>query len=396
MRSTKQAGYIRPHRGWWELRYRERVGVGGEVKTVHRAYRLALVDAEHKTRASVRRLAEDFLERRNRQSVSPLTVTTLEDFYGRVYLPFIRENKRPSTIHGYRQIWDAYLKQRCGPAWLRDVRTYHIQAWLNQIAKECGLSKTTLQHIKHFLSGLFRHAAQQDYFDSSHANPVQLAMVPAKAPRGREGRAYSLEEINQMLRLLSEPAVTVVATAAYTGLRRGELQGLQWEDFQAAPDEDSLGGLRVTRSVWHGLVGEPKTEKSKAWVPVISQLAGVLESHRLAGGNPVSGPIFRNRLGRPLDLDGRLCREDIKPILEKAGVEWCGWHGFRRGLASNLNRLGIDDSVIQSIIRHSNLATTQDLYIKTASPDVVHAMERFSRSELCPTCAPATGARSPN
>lgn len=33
------------------------------------------------------------------------------------------------------------------------------------------------------------------------------------------------------------------------------------------------------------------------------------------------------------------------------------WHGFRRGLASNLNGLGVDDSAIQRILRHSNLAT---------------------------------------
>jgi hypothetical protein len=37
VRRAKQAGYIMRHRGWWVLRYRERVGVGGEVKTVQRA-----------------------------------------------------------------------------------------------------------------------------------------------------------------------------------------------------------------------------------------------------------------------------------------------------------------------------------------------------------------------
>ena len=34
----------------------------------------------------------------------------------------------------------------------------------------------------------------------------------------------------------------------------------------------------------------------------------------------------------------------MKVVLKKAGVDWMGWHGFRRGLASNLNRLGVDDS----------------------------------------------------
>jgi phage gp46-like protein len=58
MRKTNQAGYVMRHRGWWVLRYRERVGVGGKVETVQRAKRLVLIDAEHKTKASVRDLAK--------------------------------------------------------------------------------------------------------------------------------------------------------------------------------------------------------------------------------------------------------------------------------------------------------------------------------------------------
>ncbi|HVI10302.1 MAG TPA: tyrosine-type recombinase/integrase [Candidatus Binatia bacterium] len=42
-----------------------------------------------------------------------------------------------------------------------------------------------------------------------------------------------------------------------------------------------------------------------------------------------------------------------------------GWHAFRRGLATNLNRLGVDDSVIQRILRHSNVAMMQACYIQT-------------------------------
>jgi len=57
-------------------------------------------------------------------------------------------------------------------------------------------------------------------------------------------------------------------------------------------------------------------------------------------------------------------------------------------LASNLNRLGVDDSVIQRILRHSTVATTQNHYIKTASPDAIAAMEQFS-TLLSSTCAPS-------
>jgi integrase len=109
-------------------------------------------------------------------------------------------------------------------------------------------NETTLKHVKNLLSGVFRHAAQQGYFDG--ANPVKLAEIPALAPNGTETKPYSLEEIAAMLEVLSEPSATAVATAAFTELRLGELMGLTWESFEPAQDEELLGLLNVTRSVW--------------------------------------------------------------------------------------------------------------------------------------------------
>ena len=84
-----------------------------------------------------------------------------------------------------------------------------------------------------------------------------------------------------------------------------------------------------------------------------------------------------------LGLD--LNQKQMKNLLKRAGICWHGWHGFRRRLASNLNRLGVDDSVIQGILRHSTVATTQNHYIKTASPEAVAAMRQLSNALMCST-----------
>jgi integrase len=383
VQQRRQNGCITRRGGWWVLRYRQQVFVNGKVKTVMRSVRLAPVDAKHKTKASVRALAAEILAPLNRTSVSPLRVMTVGDFVEDVYLPFAEQQKRQSTYRGYEQIWDDYLKGTSASAWMREVKTYDVQAWLEGIARqphvkneqEYTLSKTTLKHVKHFLSGVFQHAAQQGYFDG--ANPVRLAEIPAFAPPGQEGRAYSLEEIGQMVKVLPELAATVVETAAYTGLRLGELRGARWEYYEPPQDEESLGLLHVMNSVWRSHVGNPKTERSKAPVPVIRQLADRLRAHWIACRRPATGPIFANSLGKPLDLDA-LYRRQMKDVLKKAGVEWVGWHGFRRGLASNLNRLGVDDSVIQAILRHSDVSVTQRCYIKTVPPDAVAAMRQLS------------------
>jgi integrase len=56
--------------------------------------------------------------------------------------------------------------------------------------------------------------------------------------------------------------------------------------------------------------------------------------------------------------------------------EWHGWHAFRRGLATNLHQMGVDDLTIQAILRHSNVTVTQKCYIKTASKETQEAMQK--------------------
>jgi Phage integrase family len=160
---------------------------------------------------------------------------------------------------------------------------------------------------------------------------------------------------------LSRTAIRLVKRHAHLSRnqRRGQGRHAQWRQHSRAR------------------VGNPKTERSKAPVPVIRQLADRLQAHWIACGRPAKGPIFANSLGKPLDLDA-LYRRQMKDVLERAGVEWVGWHGFRRGLASNLNRLGVDDSVIQAILRHSNVSVTQRCYIKTVPPDAVAAMRQLA------------------
>jgi integrase len=57
--------------------------------------------------------------------------------------------------------------------------------------------------------------------------------------------------------------------------------------------------------------------------------------------------------------------------------EWHGWHGARRGLGTNLNRLGVADTLIQRILRHADVATTQAYYIKPDSEDGRLAMAKL-------------------
>jgi integrase len=180
----------------------------------------------YRSKKSVRTLADEFLEPFNRGMITPQSSIMLKDFVETRYLPFVETNKRPSTYRGYQNMWKRYLLEH-GEIALRDFRTMDGEDLLSVIASEEELTCTTLAHIKAFLSGVFRYAKRQGVINSE--NPMRDVMLPkAKAPG--ETYAYSLEEINSALSILAEPAAAVVATAAFTGARKGEIRGMLWEN----------------------------------------------------------------------------------------------------------------------------------------------------------------------
>ena len=96
----------------------------------------------------------------------------------------------------------------------------------------------------------------------------------------------------------------------------------------------------------------------------------------------------------PSGLIARIPTDDSLP-------RWHGFHGFRRGLGTNLKRLGVDLKTIQEILRHAHIATTADIYVKEVSEQAVEAMERLERhvdGELskAPKLSPALAYSAPN
>jgi integrase len=364
----KEVNLYRKGRLWLLRYYDSEFAPDGSVRRVQKTKKLAEIGMECPGKTAARQLAREFLESINLARKTPESVMTLIRFTEDRYLPFVEEHKRISTFHGYRNTWRRYLKPR-GDIVLREFRTADGEGILESIAKEHKLTSTTLAHIKAFLSGIFRYAKRQGVINSE--NPMRDVVLPKGKPAG-ETYAYSLEEITQMLKVLPEPASTITAVAAFTGVRKGELRGFLWENYDGQQ-------VLISQSFWRGHALEPKTRESRAPVPVIAQLARILDLHRCVSGNPGCGVMFASQAGKPINLDA-LARDVIVPLVTKAGVRWHGWHAFRCGLATNLHRLGVPDKVIQRILRHSNVAVTQSCYIKTADSDAMAAMQQFERS----------------
>jgi integrase len=385
----KQSGQIIRIGNRWYVRFWERRNIDGKLERKRVTHQLGTVTTRSKRApADIVTEAERHMATVNAGSITADRIVTIGAFVESVYLPWIEMHKRPSTVKGYKDIWGDHLKPYCANVWLKDARTYLVQGWLNEIGKK-SLSRNTLKHIKSVISAIFTLAKQQDYFQGE--NPSRDTMTNPTATEPEETHAYTLDEVQTILSLLPEPAATAFAVAAFMGLRHGEIQGLLWENYGG-------GEIHISRSIWNGHVTAPKTRKGRAPVPVIPHLAGRLEMHRLRSGNSQTGPIFANSVGKPMNMNNVLQRL-ILPALNRCEVcrkaeadhakaghdykrdasipEWYGWHAARRGLGSNLYRLGVSDMVIQRILRHANVSTTATYYIKTAAGDVRDAMAKL-------------------
>ncbi len=387
-----QAGYVFRKGNSWFVRYRESYVEGGEVVRKQSCKRLCDVATEHARLKNppeeVLEQAEEFLAPINNGRLPAGKNVLLGEFVDHVYFVNKEGELRASTLHGYKQRWRSLLAPRCKNIRLREFDTPTAQ----RVLKECapGQVKSTLHHLKNLLSGIFRHAIQQGYHPGP--NPIRETSVP-RAPVAKETYAYSLSEELKMIRVLPEPARTMVALASFGGLRRGELVGTEWPNYTG--DE-----IWVEQSVWEGIADEPKTSKSKAPVPVIGPLQQMLDAHKVRCGNPTTGPMFATMDRKKPLRPGNVVNRQILPVLNACCCgktadehaeedhefernpslpQWHGWNGFRRGLATNLHDLGIDDKTTSRILRHANVAITQAAYIKTLDSQQIDAMQQLQR-----------------
>jgi len=362
-----QRGQVFRRNGSWYVRYYQNEIEDGAPVRRRVCARLARYCDDYRSKKDVLPLVDELLFPVNSGAAQPESSLTLAEFFEKRYRPAREKKLRPSTLNSHRDVFTRHIKESIGGIRMRDFHTKDAQHFFDALTEDKpDLSHSSLLRMKAILSAVFTFARQEDVLRG--ANPIQG--VKAEGRRYKPERiAYKLEDIQAMLSKLVEPGRTVVTVAAFTGLRASEIRGLRWEDFTG--DE-----IRVVRSVWRTHVGPTKTEQSgENPVPVIPILRRALDEHHKR--NPGDGYIFAGeKRGDPLNLDN-LSRRILS---KKLGAAWKGWHGFRRGLGTNLYRLGVPPKVIQEILRHANVSTTETHYIVVDRSETKSAMKKLEKA----------------
>lgn len=352
--SRHQRGYIFEASGAFHVRYYSTVN-GVRKQLSHRLCAKDRTTGHGSPSAkAVRTLCEDFMRSVNTELPTP-SKSTIVEFWDKTYLPFITSNLKYSTVFGYKQNWNNHLKAHFGTTRLRDYKTPMGSMFITGLAKT--LRPRTLQHIKFLASGIFMHAVNTGEVDS---NPWRDCRVLGKTLEDGKTEAYTLEEIENVISCLVDhvECQLIMALATFAGLRKGEIQGLQWGDL-----DDKY--CHVRRAWCRGVLGTPKTKKSVRSVPLIAPVRLLVGLWRAKGTG--TGWVFPNGSGGAADLDVFAYRV-IKPTLERAGVPWKGFHAGRRGLGTALRSLTGNSNAGRDILGHNDNQVTEQHY-EAAMPE---------------------------
>ena len=166
----------------------------------------------------------------------------------------------------------------------------------------------------------------------------------------------------------------VFLIAVYTGMRRGEIFALQWEDVDWKKTQ-----IFVRRSVWRGKFVTPKTKYSTRRIDISPYLLTELKKHLLASPVNQLGLVFANEKGGIVDAD-TLIKRHFVPVFEKAKIKRVRFHDLRHTNASLRIAEGQDPKYIQDQMGHASIQTTFDRYghlLNKRNPDEAKKLDEL-------------------
>ena len=239
----------------WEFLWRE-VQVDGSIRRKHIV--IGTME-EYPTESAAQGAADALRLNINKQTpqalIRNITLETLVEHYCQHELPDIFNKTRPApdAADDYRKsyatqvTYDGYLRKWIVPLWgsyrLTEVKAVDMETWLRALCfAKTGipLARGSRAKIRNIMSALYSHAIRWEWADRNPITSVRQSGKRQKAPA-----VLTPEEIVAILKELSDPLRTMVELNAFTGLRRGELIGLRWEDVEF--EELILHGSKICR-----------------------------------------------------------------------------------------------------------------------------------------------------
>jgi len=279
------------------------------------------------------------------------------------------EGRAYSTRDRCESVLNRWILPRWGKTPIDEVRTVAVEEWLRSMPRANG----TKSKIRNTMGSLFNHAIRWEFTDKNPiTGPVRGSGVRQSSKRESIPDLLAVEEFQRLQAELNVRERILVWLDMTSGLRRGELAGLRWQDIQF--QELSI---MAQRSVVDQVVGNVKTEASKRPIPIDPFVAEDLllwcqttkynrpEDYVFATDAPRAG---KKRGKQPVWLS-KVMSYRIQPVAERLGItKRIGWHTFRRTYTTLLHANGEDVKVVQELLRHGSARITMDVYAQAMTP----------------------------
>lgn len=291
----------------------------------------------------VRKEAQEWLNNtvgQVRQGMTYSSAHTSVDELLTAWLALKKTKSRPATEEQYRRLSRLYISPYLGNRKLQELSAAKIQNFYSQLEKK-NVGKRTIEIVHTILHGFLKHANRLGLIVQNWA-----ALVEVPRPDKREMLVWDESQVNQFL--MTVPNDPFYRLAFATGMRRGELVGLQWKDVDWNTEM-----LHVRRQVYNpeggGFIFQaPKTERGRRGIRLGKGLIEALRVHytktiplmiAIAGNDPKGGLnwqehdlIFPSNKGTP--RNGYNVSKEFKDLAKQSGLPIIRFHDIRHTAAS--------------------------------------------------------------
>jgi len=337
--------------------------------------------AATKTRAAALQHIEVLRANVNREIIetgSP-TIATFKSLIEHYRDREMRMDNHDKKAYSTKNRNESYLRKWIVPRWGEyrpsDIKSVAVEEWLDSLVLDAGnkkgkpLAGGTKVKIRNIMSAIFRHGMRHELLPRVEAtNPMKYVRQSGK--RQSIPVVLEVEQFQSLFGALQQRERTMVLVDCGSGLRCGELIGLQWRDIDFARKQ-----MSVTRSVVEMVTGKVKTEASQKTVPLDDfMIEELLAWYRITPYQKPEDWVFASdspragaRRGKQPYWPMTIMRMFIKPVAKRLGIGNISWHTFRHTYSCLLHANGEDPKVVQELLRHSSIKVTMDIYTQAVT-----------------------------
>ena len=230
-----------------------------------------------------------------------------------------RKPMKPVTLVNWQSYLDNHILTVLGGQPIAEVNNASMKKLVEVLVNK-GMSPASIKNIC-LVVKLVKASAVDENGDELYPMKWNAEFIDAPVVDARKQNTPSLtgEEVTKILAAIEAEMRMLFILDAATGLRAGELLGLEIRHFDGR-------SIEVEQSVWRSDAQAPKTQNAYRIVDLHPDVAKLLSNFI---GDRTSGYIFCTSNGKPLG-QSNILRRSLHPVLEKLGIKRCGFHAFRR------------------------------------------------------------------